>query len=162
MLVVVVMVLTLYLSIERLKGTIGMVQLQWGVVGNSTSRLQPNMGFVTFGPGETNKSVQVLAVADGVPALEQTFDLELFILANTSFGTNLAYGFELAMVTIPDSNYPYGVFTIPPQNQTLFIALNVPTNNPGLGVLTIPVQRTYGLFGLVQVSACSCECVMCV
>ena len=139
-------------SIERLKGTFGTVQLQWSVVGNLTSRLSPVAGLVTFGPGETNKLVQVLAVADGVPALEETFDLELSILPNTSFGANLVSGFEVAMVTIPDSNYPHGVFTIPPQNHTLLIALNVPTSNPGFGVLSIPVERTYGQFGTVQVS----------
>ena len=127
------------------------MQLQWEVTSNS-SRFSPALGYLTFAPGETTKSFQVLAVADGVPALQESFDVDLSILSNTSFGDGLAYGFETATITIPDSNYPYGVFRIPPQNHTLFIALNVPANNPGLGMMTIPVERTYGLFGSVQVS----------
>lgn len=139
-------------SVERLKGTIGTVQLQWEVASNSSNRLLPAVGYLTFAPGETAKSFQVLAVVDGVPALQEAFDVDLSILSNTSFGDGLAYGFETATITIPDSNYPYGVFRIPPQNRTLFIALNVPANNLGLGRMTIPVERTYGLFGSVQVS----------
>ena len=151
-------------SIERLQGTFGAVTLQWTVYQLSTETsdrfpassedIFPITDTVSFLNGSTSNVIQIDIVDDILPELQEIFQVELaiaIVLGDSEDGARLGE-FSTAVVTVPESDFPYGLFQVGEESRVVEIAEDVPGDQPELGGLLIKVERTFGTLGEVQVS----------
>ena len=73
------------------------------------------------------------------------------MLGDSEDGARLG-NFSIATVTVPESDFPYGLFQVAEDSRVVEIAEDVPGDQPELGRLTIEVERTFGTLSDVQVS----------
>ena len=90
---------------------------------------------------------------DILPELEEMFEVELSIAAifgDSSTGARLGNS-SIAVVVVPESDDPYGLFRIAEGSRMVEVAEDVPTDQPWLGRVTVSVERTFGMLGDVEV-----------
>ena len=150
-------------SVDRLRGTFGTVDLRWTIYQLNTSSgtryparisdLSPTSNLVSFAEGNTSNTVEFTIMDDALPELEELFEVELSIeavLGDSPTGARLGDS-RIAMVVVPESDDPYGLFQVAEGSRMVEVAEDVPTDQPELGSVTIPVERTFGTLGDVLV-----------
>ena len=75
----------------------------------------------------------------------------IIVLGDSEDGARLGE-FSIAMVTVPESDFPYGLFRVAEDSRVVEIAEDVPANQLELGRVMIVVERTFGTLSDVQVS----------
>ena len=90
---------------------------------------------------------------DTLPELEEMFEVELSIAAifgDSSTGARLGNS-SIAVVIVPESDDPYGLFRIAEGSRMVEVAEDVPAGQPELGSVAVSVERTFGMLGEVEV-----------
>ena len=90
---------------------------------------------------------------DILPELEEMFEVELSIAAifgDSRTGARLGNS-SIAVVVVPESDDPYGLFRIAEESRMVEVAEDVPTDQPEFGTVTVSVERTFGMLGDVEV-----------
>lgn len=150
-------------SVDRLRGRFGIVDLRWTIYQLNTSSgtryparisdLSPTSNLVSFADGNMSNTVEFTVMDDALPELDELFEVQLSIeavLGDSATGARLG-NFTIAMIVVPENNDPYGLFQIAEGSRMVEVAEDVPTDQPELGSATIPVERTFGTLGDVQV-----------
>ena len=79
---------------------------------------------------------------DTLPELEEMLEVELSIAAifgDSSTGARLGNS-SIAVVVVPESDDPYGLFRIVEGSRMVEVAEDVPTDQPELGRVTVSVD----------------------
>ena len=150
-------------SVNRVRGTFGTVDLSWTVyqlnISSDTrypalvSDLSPTSNLISFLEGNTSSTVEFTIMDDTLPELEEMFEVELSIadiFGDSSTGARLGNS-SIAVVIVPDSDDPYGLFRIAEGSRTVEVAEDVPAGQPELGSVSVSVERTFGVLGEVEV-----------
>ena len=90
---------------------------------------------------------------DTLPELEEMFEVELSIadiFGDSSTGARLGNS-SIAVVIVPESDDPYGLFRIAEGSRMVEVAEDVPAGQPELGSVAVSVERTFGVLGVVEV-----------
>ena len=151
-------------SIERLRGTFGAVSLQWTVYQVNTSTgdrsiasntdISPTSNFVSFPEESTSASINFAVINEELPELEELFEVELSITTvdgDSEDGARLGE-FSIAMVTVSENDDPYGLFRVADDSKMVEVAEDVPEGEVEAAMVSVVVERTFGILGNVQVS----------
>ncbi len=143
--------------VERLGGVFGEVNLSWTVYQlNGSARLSadvsdvsPTTNFITFDPGNLTAYINLNIVDDSLPELSEIFEIELTIFNVIGDSANGARIGDIGTLTltVAASDDPYGLFSV--DNSYVEVAEDVPSNNPGLGSLSLDILRGAGTVGQV-------------
>lgn len=145
-------------SIERLKGTFGNVTVFWRALYNNNGVLTPiplltdisvTSDSVTFGEGQTTANITITILNDAIPELSEDYSIEI-----TNATTELAVvniDNETASITVPENDYPYGVFQLDSPG-ALWLGEDIPDDDTSNGTGVLNVSRTAGTFNDIQVS----------
>uniref|UniRef100_A0A1X7VF86 Staphylococcus aureus surface protein A n=3 Tax=Amphimedon queenslandica TaxID=400682 RepID=A0A1X7VF86_AMPQE len=145
------------LTIERLKGTFGNVTVFWRALYNSNGVLTPvppltdisvTSDSVMFREGQTTASITITILNDDIPELTEDYTIEI-----TNATTELAVvsiDNETASITVPENDYPYGVFQLDSPG-ALWLGEDIPDADTSNGTGVFNVSRTAGTFNDIQV-----------
>ena len=148
--------------VERLAGDFGTVDLRWtigrpqDVPQSAADRadFSPTAGIVTFAPGNRSALISFDVIDDPLPELSEVYIVELSIFniqGETNDGGSLG-DTNTSIVTIQESDDPYGLLSISPSSADLEIAEDIPGDNPSFGMATVRVDRMRGSIGSIRVS----------
>uniref|UniRef100_A0A1I8J347 Cadherin domain-containing protein n=1 Tax=Macrostomum lignano TaxID=282301 RepID=A0A1I8J347_9PLAT len=135
-----------FLFLQRKGGQFGVVTALFEIISitaDPVTDIRVTSNQITFGSGETNKSVPVFVVDDSIPETQEDFRIRLTgeVSGGAVLGTVTS-----CLVTIAASDDPNGVF--------VFSTLGITVDEPDAGL--IPVQMTIsrlaGQIGVVSVS----------
>ncbi|XP_036383544.1 LOW QUALITY PROTEIN: adhesion G-protein coupled receptor V1 [Megalops cyprinoides] len=140
-------VATLYVVRDPPQGTFGTVSVQFVITdvngSLSTGDLMPSQGFVVLEDGVRFKTLEIWAVLDEEPEMNETFTVTLFSPAGGArLGDNLQ-----TMITVLQNQAPLGLFRIfPSDNRTASV-----TVEEGNRTVYLTVSRSNGLETAVSV-----------
>ncbi|MBN3308256.1 GPR98 protein, partial [Amia calva] len=140
-------VATLYIVRDPPQGTFGTVTAQFHITplngSNATEDLVPTQGFIVLEDGVRVKTLQISAVLDEEPEINETFAITL---SNPSGGARLGESLQ-TLITVLQNQAPLGLFRIfPLQNR-----INSVTVEEGNSTLYFRVSRSNGLEMAVSV-----------
>lgn len=116
----------------------------------ATNDVSPATNTVTFTEGVNSSVIWFEIVDDLIPELEEIFEVELSIAAESLNGARLG-STSIATISVAESDDPYGLFRVAMESRQVEIAEDVPADQPELGTATIIVERAFGTLGNVQV-----------
>ncbi|XP_048383057.2 adhesion G-protein coupled receptor V1 isoform X4 [Stegostoma tigrinum] len=101
------------LSIERLRGTHGVVTVQWTVSGHINDTF-PTSGMFTFTEGQALTTISLTVLADNIPELAEIVTISLVNITTTGVqnqtkGATIDLNKRSAVLTILPNDSPYGV-----------------------------------------------------
>ena len=147
--------------VERSAGAFGTVDLRWSVwqlqdssrVPAGTADISPTVGFINFPPGNRSATISFDIIDDSLPELSETFEVQLSIFniaGETDDGATIGET-NTSTVIVAESDDPYGLLSIGRSSLELEIAEDVPMDNPGLGTVTVQVERMRGTIGAIRI-----------
>nr|Q6JAN0.1 RecName: Full=Adhesion G-protein coupled receptor V1; AltName: Full=G-protein coupled receptor 98; AltName: Full=Monogenic audiogenic seizure susceptibility protein 1 homolog; AltName: Full=Very large G-protein coupled receptor 1; Flags: Precursor [Danio rerio]AAT07468.1 very large G-protein coupled receptor-1 [Danio rerio] len=141
-------VATLYIIRDPPQGTFGTVTVQFTItdVNGSlyTDDLTPSSGFVVLEDGVRYKTLEIWAVLDAEPEMNETFTVTL---SNPTGGARLGVSLQ-TFITVLENQAPLGLFRISPSiNRTL----DTMTVEEHMGTVFLTVSRSNGLESAVSV-----------
>ncbi|XP_076853827.1 adhesion G-protein coupled receptor V1 [Brachyhypopomus gauderio] len=141
-------VATLYIVRDPPLGTFGMVTVQFSITDangtHSMDDLTPSEGFVVLEDGVRYKTLEIWAVLDADPEMNETFTVTLF---NPSGGARLGERLH-TLITVLENQAPLGLFRISPSSNRTLSSLTV---EEGIGTVFLTVSRSNGLDSAVSV-----------
>ncbi|XP_071506649.1 adhesion G-protein coupled receptor V1-like [Diadema antillarum] len=129
-------------AVLRERGTFSQIDVPFEVLGGEGD-LSPTSGFVTFGPGAQAAVLQIGAVADNLPELDEEFTVVL----NQPVGGASLGGTTSASIIIRENDAPYGLMQVFPMSSRSPI-VEVEESD---GVVYFTVERGGGSIGTVTV-----------
>ena len=118
-----------------------------------TADISPTVGIITFPPGNRSAVISFDIIDDTLPELSETFEVELSIFniaGETDDGATIG-DTNTSTVIVAESDDPYGLLSIGRSSAELEIAEDVPVDNPGLGTVTVQVERMRGTIGTIRI-----------
>lgn len=145
---------TISLALERLEGSVGVVEVEWRLEGDHTSNeVRPNMGRVVFLDNVTEGNFDLFVTADGVPELNEVTRVTLRIIqsgvepgVDPARGAMISSSNGVAVITVLANDEPHGVFTWATSTTT---ATEVESDSNDVRVTIV---REFGAVGAVEVS----------
>ncbi|XP_051546873.1 adhesion G-protein coupled receptor V1 isoform X1 [Myxocyprinus asiaticus] len=141
-------VATLYIKRDPPQGTFGTVTVQFTITDANgslyTDDLTPSYGFVVLEDGDRFKTLEIWAVLDAEPEMNETFTVTL---SNPTGGARLGDSLQ-TFITVLQNQAPLGLFRISPStNRTL----DTMTVEERTGTVYLTVSRSNGLESAVSV-----------
>ncbi|XP_058231364.1 adhesion G-protein coupled receptor V1 isoform X3 [Hemibagrus wyckioides] len=130
------------------QGIFGTVTVQFSITDTNgtlnTEDLTPSEGFVVLEDGVRFKSLEIWAVLDAEPEMNETFRVSLF---NPTGGARLGQPIE-TFITVLQNQAPLGLFRISPSSNRTLSSLTVEET---VGTVFLTVARSNGLDSAVSV-----------
>ncbi|XP_049326601.1 adhesion G-protein coupled receptor V1 isoform X2 [Astyanax mexicanus] len=141
-------VATLYIVRNPPQGTFGTVSVQFSITDVNgtlnTEDLTPSEGFVVLEDGVRYKTLEIWAVLDAEPEMNETFTVTLF---NPTGGARLGEPTQ-TFITVLQNQAPLGLFRISPSSNRTLSSLTVEET---VGSVYLTVSRSNGLDSAVSV-----------
>ncbi|XP_035385851.1 adhesion G-protein coupled receptor V1 [Electrophorus electricus] len=141
-------VATLYIVRDPPQGIFGTVTVQFSITDangtHSMDDLTPSQGFVVLEDGVRYKTLEIWAVLDAEPEMNETFTVTLF---NPTGGARLGEHLS-ALITVLQNQAPLGLFRISPSSNRTLSSFTVEEN---VGTVYLTVSRSNGLDSAVSV-----------
>ncbi|XP_026067280.1 adhesion G-protein coupled receptor V1 [Carassius auratus] len=141
-------VATLYIVRDPPQGVFGTVSVQFTItdVNGSlyTDDLTPSSGFVVLEDGVRFKTIEIWAVLDAEPEMNETFTV---ILSNPTGGARLGDSLQ-TFITVLQNQAPLGLFRISPSYNRTLDTMSVEENG---GTVYLTISRSNGLESAVSV-----------
>ncbi|XP_072520807.1 adhesion G-protein coupled receptor V1 isoform X2 [Salminus brasiliensis] len=141
-------VATLYIVRNPPQGTFGTVTVQFSITDANgtlnTDDLTPSEGFVVLEDGVRYKTLEIWAVLDAEPEMNETFTVTLF---NPTGGARLGEATQ-TLITVLQNQAPLGLFRISPSSNRTLSSLTVEET---AGTVYLTVSRSNGLDSAVSV-----------
>lgn len=142
------------LVLERLEGSVGVVEVEWQLEGEHTSNeIRPDLGRVVFPNNATEGSFDLFVTADGVPELNENTRVTLRVIqSGVEPGVDPARGAMIssisgvAVITVLANDDPHGVFTWATTTTT------ATELESGSNDVQVTIVREFGVVGAVEVS----------
>ena len=145
---------TISLALERLEGSVGVVEVEWQLEGDHVSNeIRPGVGRVVFPNGTTEGSFDLFVTADAIPELNEETRVTLSVIqsgvepgVDPARGAMISSSSGVAVITVLANDDPHGVIT-----WASTTAIATETESDSNDVL-LTIVREFGVVGTVEVS----------
>ena len=145
---------TISLVLERLEGSVGVVEVEWQLEGDHTSSdIRPDVGRVVFPDNVTEGSFELFVTEDAVPELNEETRVTLRIIqsgvepgVDPARGAMISSSNGVAVITVLANDEPHGVFTWATTTATATELESVSND------VQVTIVREFGAVGAVEVS----------
>ena len=104
---------------------------------------------VMFQEEQTTATITITILNDGIPELTEYYTIEITNATTALEGVSI--GNETADITVPENDFPYGVFQLDSPG-VLWLGEDIPDSDTSNGTGVFNVSRTAGTFNDIQVS----------